>query len=71
MAKTTTTSTKAPGEVADRGPVTLVYIGPRDAESPRYGALEPGRRYQEADAALAAYLVETHPDHWTLDQAGA
>jgi hypothetical protein len=45
-------------------PVALTYVGPRDAESPRYGALVPGRVYQEADAAFATYLVETHPDHW-------
>lgn len=50
--------------VAPSGPVDLKYVGPRDAESPRYGALEPGRVYQEADPAFAAYLVETHPEHW-------
>ena len=48
----------------DAGPVALRYVGPRDAESPRYGPLEPGRVYQEADPVLAAYLVATHPEHW-------
>lgn len=47
------------------GPVDLTYVGPRDAESPRYGALEPGRVYQEPDPAFADYLVRMHPDHWT------
>lgn len=53
-----------PTTTAATGPVALKYVGPADAESPRYGALEPGRVYQEADPALATYLVETHPDHW-------
>lgn len=59
--KDTTTAKTAPAS----GPVALTYVGPRDAESPRYGVLEPGRVYQEPDAAFATYLVDTHPDHWT------
>ena len=46
------------------GAVSLKYVGPAGAESPRYGGLEPGRCYQESDAEFAAYLVEQHPDHW-------
>lgn len=64
MAKTTKPAADTPPPPAP-GPVTLRYVGPRDAESPRYGALEPGRSYQESDPAFATYLVETHPDHWT------
>lgn len=59
-----TTSTAVEGS-APAGPVSLTYIGPRDAESPRYGALVPGRVYQEADPVFAAYLADNHPDHWT------
>jgi hypothetical protein len=44
--------------------VTLKYVGPHGAESPRYGALEPGRSYQESDAEFASYLTTQHPDHW-------
>jgi hypothetical protein len=62
MAKNTKTNDTA--AAAASGPVALTYVGPRDAESPRYGALEPGRVYQEADPAFAAYLVATHPEHW-------
>lgn len=47
-----------------RGPVSLKYVGPAGAESPRFGALVPGRCYEESDAEFAAYLVATHPDHW-------
>jgi hypothetical protein len=65
MAKTNTSTNTTADAAAPEGPVALTYVGPRDAESPRYGALEPGRVYQEADPAFAAYLVETHPDHWT------
>lgn len=46
------------------GPVTLKYIGPAEAESPRFGTLVPGRCYEESDSEFATYLVETHPDHW-------
>lgn len=46
------------------GPVGVRYVGPPDAESPRYGQLVPGRVYPETDATLAAYLVAQHPDHW-------
>jgi hypothetical protein len=53
------TTTAAPA-----APTALRYIGPPAAESDRYGVLVPGRVYQEADPALATYLVETHPDHW-------
>lgn len=63
--KTDETATTDAAPAAD-GPVALTYVGPRDAESARYGALEPGRVYQEADPAFAAYLVETHPEHWAL-----
>jgi hypothetical protein len=59
--KTKTTDAAAP----ETGPVALTYVGPRDAESPRFGALVPGRVYQETDPAFATYLVTTHPDHWT------
>ena len=58
--KTTTTETPAP-----TGPVDLRYVGPAHVESERYGALEPGRVYQEADAAFASYLLDTLPEHWT------
>lgn len=50
------------GPVAD--PVSIKYVGPVGAESPRFGQLVPGRCYQESDPAFAAYLVDTHPDHW-------
>lgn len=63
MAKTTKSAATAAS--SESGPVTLRYIGPLGAESPRYGALEPGRDYQESDPDFATYLVETHPDHWT------
>lgn len=46
------------------GPVTLRYVGPADAESVRYGALVPGRCYEEHDPTFATYLVNTHPAHW-------
>lgn len=46
------------------GPALLRYVGPPDAEHPTYGALVPGRVYQEVDHAVAAYVVATHPDHW-------
>lgn len=49
---------------APDGPATLKYIGPPDAESARYGALVPGRCYQEADGVFADYLVTTHPETW-------
>ena len=47
------------------GAVTITYVGPADAESPRYGQLVPGRSYQESDPEFAAYLTTQHPDHWT------
>lgn len=50
--------------VPESGPVALRYIGPAHVDSPRYGALEPGRVVQETDPAFATYQVETHPDHW-------
>ena len=69
MAKSTREQTTPTADAG--GPVTLRYIGPRDAESPRYGPLVPGRCYQEADPAFAAYLVEQHPDHWTRADGAA
>jgi hypothetical protein len=42
----------------------LTYVGPDRAESHRFGTLERGRVYQEADDQFAAYLATTHPDHW-------
>ncbi len=45
-------------------PVDLVYIGPPATESPRYGALEPGRVYPEQDLTFAAYLLVRHPEFW-------
>jgi hypothetical protein len=57
-------ATEAAAAAATSDPTNLTYVGPRDAESPRYGALVPGRVYQETDPAFAAYLVATHPDHW-------
>lgn len=51
---------------APSGPVSLKYVGPADAESPRFGTLVPGRCYEESDVSFATYLVETHPDHWVL-----
>ncbi len=47
-------------------PVDLVYIGPPATESPRYGALEPGRVYPEQDLTFAAYLLVRHPEFWML-----
>jgi len=64
MAKSKTEKPAAETTPPETGPVTLTYIGPRGAESPRYGALEPGRDVQELDPVFATYLVETHPDHW-------
>lgn len=63
MAKKKTDETPA-AAAAPSGPVTLRYVGPPGAESPRYGALVPGRDYQESDPEFAAYLVAQHPDHW-------
>jgi hypothetical protein len=63
MTKKTPLQSDESADVAP-GPVALTYVGPGGAESPRYGALEPGRVYHEADPAFATYLVETHPDHW-------
>lgn len=56
-----------PSAATSAGPaiVQLRYIGPPATESPRYGALEPGRVYPESDESFAAYLLAQHPDHWT------
>lgn len=43
--------------------VTVMYCGPLGQESPMFGPLEPGERYQ-CEAALAEYLVKRHPDYW-------
>lgn len=64
MAKAKKSETSTSETPADVAPFDLKYVGPRDAESPRYGSLVPGQVYQEADPAFATYLVETHPDHW-------
>ena len=58
--KSGTLETLAPEPEA---PVSLTYIGPPEQESPTFGPLVAGRRYQVA-ADLAAYLVSTHPDYW-------
>lgn len=58
--KPTTPETTA----AASGPVRLRYVGPAHVDSERFGALEPGRVYQETDPVLATYLVEKHPEHW-------
>ncbi len=65
MAKSTTKKTA--DVVQEQGPVSLKYVGPADAESPRYGSLVPGRCYQEEDPEFANYLVTTHPDHWARE----
>ncbi len=65
MAKKVKSNDDETAAAAPEGPVTLTYVGPHGAESPRYGALVPGRDYQESDPAFAAYLVATHPDHWS------
>lgn len=46
----------------------IVYIGPDKAESPVFGLLVVGQRYQ-AEATFAAYLLERHPDHWQRPDA--
>lgn len=64
MVKRTTTEDADAASTA--APVMVKYIGPRDAESPRYGQLEPGRCYPESDAVFATYLATQHPEHWEL-----
>jgi hypothetical protein len=64
MAKKDTRAASTTSAAPASGPVDLRYVGPPDAESPRYGQLEPGRVYQESDAEFATYLVTQHPDHW-------
>lgn len=64
MAKKTAIHESTTSAAPAAGPVGVRYVGPPDAESPRYGQLEPGRVYPEADAVFAAYLVAQHPDHW-------
>jgi hypothetical protein len=45
---------------------TLEWIGPDGHESDHFGGLlVAGRRYQ-CEAALAAYLSDTHPTFWRL-----
>lgn len=44
-------------------PVSVTYVGPEGHESPTFGPLVAGRRYQ-IQADLAAYLCATHPDFW-------
>lgn len=61
MAKKTAAAEES---AASSGPVSLKYVGPADAESPRFGTLVPGRCYEESDVTFATYLVETHPEHW-------
>lgn len=43
--------------------VTIIYVGPPHSESPVFGPLEPGERYQ-SPAELADYLCRQHPDFW-------
>lgn len=43
--------------------VAIEYLGPIGQESPLFGPLVAGERYQ-CDAELAAYLVRQHPDYW-------
>jgi hypothetical protein len=64
MAKKQTTPDLPTTAAALSAPISITYVGPPDAESARYGALVPGRVYQESDPAFATYLVETHPEHW-------
>ena len=49
-------------------PVTLEWIGPAGQDSPVFGVLEPGERYQCADGEFAAYLCRQHPTYWRLPQ---
>lgn len=50
---------------AAAGPITLKYVGPKDAESPELGPLVPGRCYQVNNVDLATYWL-TQTDHWVL-----
>ena len=44
--------------------ITLEYVGPDREESPVFGTLVAGERYQ-AEAGFGEYLLKTHPSHWT------
>lgn len=50
-------------EAATTASADLTYIGPPGQDSPVFGLLIAGQRYQ-ADAAFAAYLVARHPEYW-------
>lgn len=43
--------------------VSIEWIGPIRQDSPIFGPLEPGERYQ-CDADFATYLCKAHPDCW-------
>lgn len=51
--------------MADKAPktVSIIYVGPAGSESPVFGPLEPGERYQ-CDEVFAAYLCTQHPTFW-------
>jgi len=51
--------------------IEIKYVGPEGTTSDRYGVLERGRVYQEADDQFATYLVAQHPDHWQLAEKAA
>lgn len=66
MAKKTpkpTPDADAPDAAAEEAVVELEYIGPVGQESPTFGPLVVGQRYQ-ASVSFADYLVERHPDYW-------
>lgn len=44
----------------------IIYVGPPGQDSPTFGPLVAGRRYQ-TNATLAAYLVAQHPDFWRAE----
>lgn len=57
----------APAE-SNANTLELEYIGPAGQESPVFGLLVVGQRYQ-ADAVLGAYLLEHHTDYWKRPDA--
>ena len=42
---------------------TIIYVGPAGQDSPLFGSLVAGRRYQ-TDEAMASYLCAQHPTYW-------
>lgn len=54
---------EAPADPVDAEHLDLEYVGPEGQESPFFGPLVVGQRYQ-APVAFGEYLIATHPSHW-------